>query len=80
MTEQRYREEPALGSGPIQIRLANSNDGAWVPLAGFQRLNPDCLHRFTDVKTHPPVSHLLFMFFPSGGLHGLRVHGREQLA
>jgi len=76
MTRQVYREELDERFTPLQIRLLTQDTCSWVPLLPFGRLYPDRLHRFTDLLAHEPVSHLLYLHFPSGGVHGLRAHGK----
>lgn len=77
MTERRYLDDLGDASGRLKIVLATPATSHWLPLLEFARLYPDRLHRFTDLMAHRPVSHLLYLHFPNGGVHGLRVHGTK---
>lgn len=76
---QRYMlnyEYLADAGSTFEIRLHQSG-GAWLPLLPFGPLSPDTYHRFRDLQPHPAVSHLLYMHYPNGGIHGLKAFGRS---
>jgi len=37
-----------------------------------ENLEPDTYHRFTSLKENGPFSHLLYLHYPNGGIHGLK--------
>lgn len=78
MTERCYLDEHGVASGPLDIQLITREASPWVSLIEFGRLYPDRLHRFQAVAPHEAVSHLLYMHFPNGGIHGLRVHAQPE--
>ena len=72
MKSRLYLQEPT-GERPFRVNL-EVESGPWKPLLPFARVRRDTYNRFI-AQDVGPISHLLFMFFPNGGLHGLRVHG-----
>ena len=75
MLEQQYLKESASNRKTFSIRLVNNHVDIWQPLITFGRLFPDQYHRFTDLQFNQPVSHLLYMHYPNGGVHGLKAFG-----
>jgi allantoicase len=61
-------------SGRFAVELTTSPDGPFRPLLPFAALAPDTWHRL-PLSVAPAVEHLLFLFYPNGGVHGLAVHG-----
>ena len=70
MLEQKYLEE---GVTSFSIRLHNENP-RWLPLLAHGELAPDRYHRFRDLEPAGPVTHLLYMHYPNGGIHGLKAY------
>ena len=77
MNHQRYRTN-GKASQPMTISLHNPAPETWVPLLPFAPLRPDHYHEFEQFDNSPPVKHLLFMYYPNGGIHGLKAHGVYQ--
>mgnify|MGYP006277474351 CR=1 FL=1 len=73
---RRWRE--GNREGRFAVELVADPDGPFLPLLPFGPLEPDRWHRFALAAT-APVAHLLFLFYPNGGIHGLAVAGREAL-
>lgn len=69
MLEQKYLEH---GAKNFAIRLHNGNE-RWFPVLPHGELGPDRYHRFRDLECSSPVTHLLYMHYPNGGIHGLKV-------
>jgi allantoicase len=44
----------------------------------FAPLTPDTYHRFSGLDSGP-VTHVLYMHYPHGGIHGLKVFGTENI-
>lgn len=76
MNAQRYLDEPVEEPRRFQVKLNYKEGGPWLPLVTFGQLFADTYHRFQLVKKGTVISHLLFMFYPNGGIHGLKLHGK----
>ena len=61
-TDQRDIQEDGKGTSP------------WTPITGLIGLSPDTYHEEATV-TGFTTKALLFIFFPNGGIHGLKVYG-----
>jgi len=48
----------------------------WNELLPQQKLSPDAIHRFPQVKPLGPVTHVRLNIFPDGGISRLRLFGR----
>ena len=73
MLEQKYLPEKNF-----KIKLHLPDKSPWKPLLPFAALTPDTFHRFRDLQKCGPVTHVLYMHYPNGGVHGLKVYGVEQ--
>lgn len=71
MLEQKY-----LPERHFKIKTHLPEKSRWKPLLPFAALTPDTYHRF-KVEKAAPVTHILYMHYPHGGIHGLQVHGTE---
>lgn len=76
MQSSRYLQEKTDNPEQFTIRLDN-RDSRWLPILPFGRLSADTWHRFSRIESTEPVTHLLYMHYPNGGIHGLKVHGEE---
>ena len=73
-----WQHTPRLGiTAPenFDIELHLPDDSPWKPLLPFEALRPDTYHRFTNLQDTGPVTHMLYMHYPNGGIHGLKLHG-----
>ncbi len=77
MQAQHYLSEPVSNPKSFNIRL-ETNSPAWLPILSFGELHPDRWHRFTEIESEEVMTHLLYMHYPNGGIHGLKVFGLEQ--
>jgi allantoicase len=68
MLAQRYLEQEVR---TFEIRLHHGGD-RWQPLLPWAALAPDRYHRFRDLQCSRPITHLLCMHYPNGGIHGLK--------
>ena len=68
MLAQEYLSE-AGHNFEIRLHLPSQK---WIPLLATAPLSPDTYHRFRQLQSHEPVSHLLYMHYPNGGIHGLK--------
>ncbi len=76
MKEEQYLKETQGKPEAFQFKLHLPDGSPWKPLLPFVPLSRDTLHRLNKLPQVGPVTHVLFMHFPSnGGIHGLRVHG-----
>lgn len=75
MSSAAFLNEPVDQSRRFAIRLHHENDSPWHPLISFGRLRPDTWHSFNTIEYREPVTHLLYMHYPNGGIHGLKVFG-----
>lgn len=75
MATKAYRDEPVSEPSRFSVSLHNPSPERWQPLISFGELHADTWHSFTDIETAQPVTHILYMHYPNGGIHGLRVYG-----
>lgn len=68
--EQRYLQE---GVSTFKIRLHMPDKSPWRAILPFAPLRPDAWHAFKDLQDKGPFSHILYMHYPNGGIHGLKV-------
>ena len=61
------------GQHDIQVRMGR-NTSPWTPITGLIGLSPDTYHEEATVIGFTTKA-LLFIFFPNGGIHGLKVYG-----
>ncbi len=71
MSNERYLEK---GSSTFDIRL-HVPDTAFKPLVSFGELFADRWHCFDEIETETPVTHILYIHYPNGGIHGLKILG-----
>ena len=76
MRDRRYQQVDGGGSRPFTIAL-HQPDGPWRAILGHGPLQRDTYNRFTDLAERGPFTHVLFLFFPNGGIHGLHLYGRR---
>lgn len=75
MADKRYYSEKVAEPSAFSISLINSHATIWRPLVPFGALRADTWHSFSDIEFDGPVSHILYMHYPNGGIHGLKVFG-----
>lgn len=75
MSKRRYLEEPVKDATVFEVRLENPSESPWIPLVPQLDLKPDTWHEAATAKSNTGVQHLLYMHFPNGGVHGLKVFG-----
>lgn len=68
MLEQKYLPEKNF-----TISLHLQPGSPWKAVLPFAPLMPDTYHRFNKLENTGPFSHLLYMHYPNGGIHGLKV-------
>ena len=73
MLNQEYLKEPAPNSSNFEILLDHPTGAPWKAILPFEALSPDTYHRFTEFENEGVFSHLLYMHYPNGGIHGLKV-------
>lgn len=79
MLKQKYlREKGVKNREKFKIKLFLQKGSAWKPLLPFAPLSPDTYHRFRDIRHKGMVTHILYMHYPNGGIHGLKVFGAEK--
>lgn len=62
----------------FKIKLHLPEGSFWKPLLPFAKLMPDTFHRYSKLEKAGPVTHVLYMHYPHGGIHGLKMHGTEK--
>jgi allantoicase len=72
MLEQKYLPEKNF-----KIKLHIEKDSPWKPLLPFAPLTPDTFHRFRQLENVGAVTHILYMHYPNGGVHGLKMYELE---
>ncbi|TQV86225.1 hypothetical protein FKG94_01345 [Exilibacterium tricleocarpae] len=78
MLAQDYLREPVSECERFQIKLHLEKGSLWQSLLPFAPLRPDTFHRFDQLRVNDAVTHILYMHYPNGGIHGLQVGGVEQ--
>lgn len=68
MLAQKYLEH-GVKKFSIRLHLTGEN---WQPLLPHGELAADRYHRFRNLQSHQPITHLLYMHYPNGGIHGLK--------
>ncbi|MCW5868028.1 MAG: hypothetical protein KIS61_12270 [Candidatus Eremiobacteraeota bacterium] len=68
MLAQKYLEH---GARQFTIQLHQTST-KWLPLLPRGELAPDRYHRFRELTCPGPMTHLLYMHYPNGGIHGLK--------
>lgn len=84
MLEERYLDALVAASRSsvriptrFQIMLDLASASPWLAVLPFAPLRADTWHRFTQFENQGPFTHLLYMHYPNGGIHGLKLFGRE---
>lgn len=78
MLNQEYLKEQGIKNPrQFKIKLHMAPNSAWKKLLPFAALSPDTYHRFNKLENAGAVTHILYMHYPNGGIHGLKVHGKE---
>lgn len=72
MLNQSYLKEKNKNPHNFEIALFNQSDSPWIALLPHENLSADTFHRFKDLDADGPFSHLLYMHYPNGGIHGLK--------
>ena len=72
MLNQAYLQEKTSEPTRFQIALFNPSDSEWKAVLPCEPLQPDTFHEFIVAQTGP-FSHLLYLHYPNGGIHGLKV-------
>lgn len=79
MMNQKYLKEKGVKDNEhFRIRLNIPKGCPWKAVVPFEPLSPDTFHRFRDVNDVGPVTHVLYMHYDNGGIHGLKVFGVEE--
>jgi allantoicase len=77
MSNQRYLKQRGVRNREkFRIRLHVPPRSPWKAILRFAPLSPDTYHRFRKVRHVGPVTHVLYMHFDNGGIHGLKMFGR----
>lgn len=76
MRDHKYLMEKGVKDNrKFSICLHHAKNSPWKPLLSFAPLSPDTFHRFRVIEHDGPVTHLLYMHYPNGGIHALKVYG-----
>jgi len=79
MMNQKYLKEKGVKDREhFRIRLNIPKGCPWKAVMPFEPLSPDTFHRFREVNDVGPVTHVLYMHYDNGGIHGLKVFGVEE--
>jgi allantoicase len=78
MINQRYLKERGVRNRErFRFRLHTPARCPWKAILPFAPLSADTYHRFREVRHVGPVTHVLYMHFDNGGIHGLKLFGAE---
>lgn len=76
MLNAAYLEEDGVKNREsFTVKLHMPKDCPWVPVLPFVPLKPDALHRLDVPQGIGAVTDILYMHYPNGGIHGLKVFG-----
>ncbi len=73
MLDQNYLKETVSNPSSFEILLDNPTTSPWKAIIPFESLLADTYHRFTEFENNGLFSHLLYLHYPNGGIHGLKV-------
>ena len=76
MRNREFQRENAPDPSKFEVFLHPGTK--WTPLLSFCSLEPDSWHKFSDMESSDAFTDLLFLLYPNGGIHGLKLHGHEQ--
>lgn len=74
MQQKQFRDEDVADASRFTIDLVNNHPDFWQPVLSFGRLQPDTWHHFTELESTGPFTHLLYIHYPNGGIHGLNIY------
>lgn len=77
MLHKKYMQEADFDNKAFRIQLHLESTSLWKPVLPFESLEADTYHRFKQFKNEGPFTHLLYLHYPNGGIHGLKVFGEE---
>lgn len=78
MLEEKFLEEEGLDPSNFTIKMHLPFSCPWKPILPFEILRPDCYHRFNQLKSQGTYTHILYLHYPNGGIHGLKIFGEEK--
>lgn len=79
MLKQQYLKEKGVSDNTLfHIRLHMPKGSPWKPIIPFTPLSPDTYHRFREVEDAGYATHVLYMHYDNGGIHGLKMFGTER--
>ncbi len=73
MLAQQYLEEAVENPFDFVIKLHVEDNSPWKPILPFAALKADTYHRFLTFENEGVFTHLLYMHYPNGGIHALKV-------
>ena len=73
MLAQKYLEEDVPHPYDFHIMLQLPKNSPWQAILPFEALKADTYHRFLNFENAGPFTHLLYMHYPNGGVHALKV-------
>lgn len=80
MLGQEYLKETGIRNcRKFAIELHQPDPDLWRAVLPFAPLAADTFHRFRDIVDGGPFTHILYMHYPNGGIHGLKLYGEVVL-
>ena len=73
MQNKQFLHEPVSDNQAFSISLNIPEDSPWVAMVPFGPLGADQWHEFNVIELTSEVSHVLYMHYPNGGVHGLKL-------
>ena len=77
MLAEKYLEIETDDPGAFEILLHLPESSEWKALLPFEVLQADTYHRFFPEQKEEACSHLLYLHYPNGGIHGMKAFGTE---
>ena len=73
MLAQEYLKEAVKNPYDFNIELYVEENSPWKPVLPFAVLKADTYHRFLKFENKGVFTHLLYMHYPNGGIHALKI-------
>jgi len=77
MRDKAFLNEAVTHARQFNIDLALGDYSPWVPLIRFAPLTADTWHELNEIESTQSMKHVLYMHFPNGGVHGLKLFGKS---
>jgi allantoicase len=77
MLAEQYLQEKVPNNKQFKIKLHHKAGSPWRAILPFAPLRADTYHQFDTLADAGAVTHVLYMHYPNGGVHGLKMFGHN---